>query len=186
MDVLRRVGDESFRLPGQSMREMAAGYQTGLQVDAPSVDGLRRGSHSEREILLEDQRAATLREKRDGIRIMKFWMNQTRYTCLTVFLRKSSLSRGIRMKKNRLWKDFVTRKRKRWKLFRFISSEGKERRENAATRLMLSAVNSTSIEFRSPPFRRCSVPVTLPQFIYNLINLASKYGNSKGHSLFSK
>lgn len=96
-------------------------------MDAPSVDGLRRGSHSEREILLEDQRAATLREKRDGIRIMKFWMNQTRYTCLTVFLRKSSLSRGIRMKKNRLWKDFVTRKRKRWKLFRFINSEGKER-----------------------------------------------------------
>ena len=46
-------------------------------MDAPSVDGLRRGSHSEREILLEDQRAATLREKRDGIRIMKFWMNQT-------------------------------------------------------------------------------------------------------------
>ena len=70
------------------MREMAAGYQTGLQVDAPSVDGLRRGSHSEREILLEDQRAATLREKRDGIRIMKFWMNQT-VIRLTVFFRKS-------------------------------------------------------------------------------------------------
>lgn len=30
-------------------------------------------------------------------------------------------------KKKRLWKDFVTRKRKRWKLFRFINSEGKER-----------------------------------------------------------
>lgn len=69
MDVLRRVSDESFRVPGQSMREMASGYQAGLQVDAPSVDGLRRGSQSEREILFEDECAATLREKRDRIRM---------------------------------------------------------------------------------------------------------------------
>lgn len=77
VDVLRRVSDESFRVPGQPMREMAPGYQSGLWVDAPSVDGFRRGSQSEREILFEDERAATLREKRDGILTFWFWMNQT-------------------------------------------------------------------------------------------------------------
>lgn len=46
-------------------------------MDAPSVDGFRRGSQSEREILFEDERAATLREKRDGILTFWFWMNQT-------------------------------------------------------------------------------------------------------------
>lgn len=69
VDVLRRVGDESFRVPGQSMRKMAAGHPGGLQVDAPSVDGLRRGSRNEREVLLEDQRAATFREERDRLRV---------------------------------------------------------------------------------------------------------------------
>lgn len=69
VDVLRRVGDESFRFPGQSMRKMAAGHPGGLQVDAPSVDGLRRGSRNEREVLLEDQRAATFREERDRLRV---------------------------------------------------------------------------------------------------------------------